>query len=601
MNYMKYVFVFLIFFTIFINILGFKMYRMVVDEKILIDSKFDEQNKIFKQNLNILNEKITNVDNSTTHLIENLVLLLESNFRNQFDKILELIERNENFDKNSSDIMLKFIEKQNQRDIVNNNTVQDTVKKLFYLNETLNFLLNKSQESNLKLADYFSETQQTKTSLNELKKVFQNLWINNSLLSIEIAKLREENEKQHNIFLRNPNPAEMYCSDLNNREIMYHSRVCVYKNVCISKREGAFVRKIKGNELEVFENQYYSQLSSYIHEGSMLYWRPKKYNRYNYSTIEYRKNILLYAPAAWPQKMGFHFLMNNIFPVFRILDIIFPDRMVKYPAYNDVWKYNVDILSVRGGHAGDCHLEFNNVNVKWLGINNAFCSKTHNNKEIVDPYEFDSRSNNPNDTTMICYENFVAGTGGFKGHWSDFYKKPEINVYSKDLLNNFRTAFLQYSNSCNPHNNRQLQLTKPLVVFTQRSNESSSAYGNRIITNIKEVDEMLFKMKKNGTIDYNGVVVYSAEMTQFEQACIASKSSIFIGVHGNQLAWGIFMESKTVMLELNPIGDIYKSLSYINNVFHYTMNVKCENVTIGPLQTKILEMVTIWKKNFNII
>ena len=56
------------------------------------------------------------------------------------------------------------------------------------------------------------------------------------------------------------------------------------------------------------------------------------------------------------------------------------------------------------------------------------------------------------------------------------------------------------------------------------------------------------------------------------------------------------MEPNTILLEINPVGDIYEDLAKLNNLMYYKINLKVENVSIELLEPKILHLVDVWHK-----
>ena len=79
-------------------------------------------------------------------------------------------------------------------------------------------------------------------------------------------------------------------------------------------------------------------------------------------------------------------------------------------------------------------------------------------------------------------------------------------------------------------------------------------------------------------------------------AVFASNASIFIGVHGNQLSWSLFMEPKTIVIELNPVGQVYKWQTEISDITHMILNVDVQKINTDQLESKILEAVNLWNK-----
>ena len=76
--------------------------------------------------------------------------------------------------------------------------------------------------------------------------------------------------------------------------------------------------------------------------------------------------------------------------------------------------------------------------------------------------------------------------------------------------------------------------------MSQRTLDGDKTYGNRVLNNTNDITKMFEKLKKEKKIDFDKIITFSSNMTMFEQACLVAKSSIFIGVHGNQLSWFVY-------------------------------------------------------------
>ena len=317
-----------IFFTIILILFS------LINYSFYLHSKKEKEIQLFYNSLSSLKEEINTKNN---HFV---------NYEKDFKIITEYLEI---INQKIKDLYLKEI-----RDFETHNI-------------TLDFLL-------LNFNLYKNSLKEQVDTLNEQEKLWKEQieQFNITLRSFEkyhqIQK-EQEQQKQHVIKNIHENSSNIdkkeflpICSDENDNKKFHKSRSCIYKNLCLSKNEGLFI-----NENFISLNISYSQLSTYINQGEELFWRPNSFRKFNYTNVKYRKVLLLYAPASWPQKIGFHFLLNNMFPAFRILMNYFPQRYITYPSYNNVWNYNIDLLTIGGGFAGGCQPLSNDINSKWLG------------------------------------------------------------------------------------------------------------------------------------------------------------------------------------------------------------------------------------------
>jgi hypothetical protein len=200
-------------------------------------------------------------------------------------------------------------------------------------------------------------------------------------------------------------------------------------------------------------------------------------------------------------------------------------------------------------------------------------------------------SNFPSNTTF-CYDYTIAGTGGTLAEWRD-----EKNPKFWTAVRNFFLA----SANCSQWIPQRAQ-SVPEVVLIQRNTRDGNVHelGNRLFKNVEVLSAILKDLDAKKVIKFSQVTVLSSKTPLKEQICRFRNAGIIVGIHGNALAFSTFMETGTVMVEVNPMHKYYRELSTSLNLQYLNYNQPdFDSMKAEVFLKLIMDAVTLWKLKFN--
>ena len=191
--------------------------------------------------------------------------------------------------------------------------------------------------------------------------------------------------------------------------------------------------------------------------------------------------------------------INNIWHLMHRLFIIFKYNKINGTSKN-VFLIFFDTFYNRQGDIRNC--VYKELIFKGLGYNYSDFLNIYN--------EFDNK-NSVNTNKIIIPRNNI-----------NFRNEPMFNDFKNEMLKNFEITRKKSNKN---------------ITFILRK-------GNRVIDNINTVKEQL----KDLNINY----VYLEDFTIKKQLEIAANTNIMIGIHGAGLTWSIFMNNKSLLIEIYP-------------------------------------------------
>lgn len=406
------------------------------------------------------------------------------------------------------------------------------------------------------------------------------------------------------------------CSDMHLRAQAL-DRACVYHNFCVSRTGGIFPRY----PLHLTDFQKHNawsilpQLSAYVDEGGAIFETFRPMDNLDNLDVEDRSSnsvLLMWTPAAWPNKFPAHSVLNNFIPVLRHLlrsepRFFFTERNTS----GFVWPIHVDMYVRCCGFAGE-RIDPQKRHIwKWIA-RDIWDDLRRRDEPMSLLDELPAKK-------AFCYETVHVGVGGRRANWRRLSDDPT-------LWSVFRKSFLSFASSIVPSCwpiEPQAQRKTPRVVLVQRDDVQGNVatLGNRLFANIDVLDALLHRLaKEEHLLDYDGYVMFLADQKsaatvanrtkawsikpkfvvgEEQQACYVSSVGVLIGIHGNALALATFMERKTVMIEVYPVHKYYEEMCASVGLQYLKYSPKEHNSPAPEeFERMVRSGVELWRKQF---